>query len=59
MVLAAAGGVYVGFGLSDDKLNSSILETLSALFFGVLAIIGVSFYPLMLFMTALSEYFCW
>lgn len=47
IVLAAAGGVYVGF-VSDDKLNSSILETLSALFFGVLAIVGVTFYPLVL-----------
>ena len=46
IVLAGAGGVYVGFGLSDDKLHSSILETLSALFFGVLAV--VSFYPVVL-----------
>ena len=43
IILAAAGGVYVGFGLSNDDLNSSILETLSALFFGVLAIMGVTF----------------
>ena len=48
IVLAGAGGVYVGFGLSDDKLHSSILETLSALFFGVLAVVGVSFYPVVL-----------
>ena len=48
IVLAVAGGVYIGFGLADGRLNSSILETLSALFFGILAIIGVTFYPIVL-----------
>ena len=49
VILSIAGGVYVGFGLSNDKLNSSILilETISALFFGVLAIVGV-IYPVVL-----------
>ena len=47
IVLAIAGGVYAGFGLSDDRSNSAIIETLSAVFFGVIAIVGV-IYPVVL-----------
>ena len=47
IVLAVAGGIYAGFGLSDGKSDSVIIETLSALFFGVIAIVGV-IYPVVL-----------
>ena len=47
IVLAVAGGVYAGFSLSDNRANSAIIETLSAVFFGVIAIVGV-IYPVVL-----------
>jgi hypothetical protein len=48
VVLAGAGAVYVGFGFADDKLGSAITESIAALVFWAIAILGALYFPLAL-----------
>lgn len=48
IVLSAAGAVYIGFGLAESKISLAIIETLSGVIFGVVAIIGAIRFPLIL-----------
>jgi hypothetical protein len=48
IVLSAVGAVYIGFGLAQSKVGMTVVETLSGLVFGVVAIIGVMRFPLIL-----------
>lgn len=48
VVLSAAGAVYIGFGLAESKISLVIMETLSGLIFGIIAIMGAIYFPLIL-----------
>ncbi len=48
ILLAAAAGVYVGFGLADESANESRLQWAVAFFFAGLAFLGLWLSPLLL-----------
>lgn len=48
VVLTGAGAIYIGFGLADGKLGSAIIESLVALAFWGIAILGALYSPLIL-----------
>lgn len=48
VVLVGAGAVYIGFGLADGNLESVIVESIVAVGFWVIAVMGALFSPLLL-----------